>query len=132
WAAAGARRALREGRRAAGGDRGLPLRPCFAGGVIVHNLLFIGSPGTGKTMLARRLPTVLPPLTPAESLSTTRIYSALGRLRPDEPLLAARPPLTEGQGEQVCREAARAVAESAAMLRVPVPRTEEKALRGMA
>jgi magnesium chelatase family protein len=56
-----------------------------------HNVLFIGSPGTGKTMLAKRLPTILPPLTPAESLETTRIYSALGRLRPDEPLLATRP-----------------------------------------
>ena len=42
-------------------------------------------------MLARRLPTIVPPLTPAESLSTTRIYSALGRLEADEPLLAARP-----------------------------------------
>jgi magnesium chelatase family protein len=51
----------------------------------------IGSPGTGKTMLAQRLPTILPPLTPAESLETTRIYSALGRLKADEPLLAARP-----------------------------------------
>jgi hypothetical protein len=38
----------------------------------------IGSAGTGKTMLARRLPTILPPLTPPESLETTRIYSALG------------------------------------------------------
>src|SRR5947209_1406459 len=56
-----------------------------------HNVLFIGSPGTGKTMLARRLPTILPPLTPAESLETTRIYSALGRLKADEPLLATRP-----------------------------------------
>src|SRR2546428_69296 len=51
----------------------------------------IGSPGTGKTMLSRRLPTILPPLTPEESLETTRIYSALGRLKPDEPLLATRP-----------------------------------------
>jgi magnesium chelatase family protein len=42
-------------------------------------------------MLARRLPTILPPLTPTESLETTRIYSALGRLKPDEPLMATRP-----------------------------------------
>jgi magnesium chelatase family protein len=56
-----------------------------------HNVLFIGSPGTGKTMLAQRLPTILPQLTLAESLETTRIYSALGRLQPDQPLLATRP-----------------------------------------
>jgi magnesium chelatase family protein len=56
-----------------------------------HNVLMIGSPGTGKTMLAQRLPTIMPPLTPVESLETTRIYSALGRLKPDEPLLAKRP-----------------------------------------
>jgi magnesium chelatase family protein len=46
---------------------------------------------SGKTMLAQRLPTIMPPLTPMESLETTRIYSALGRLNPDEPLLAKRP-----------------------------------------
>jgi magnesium chelatase family protein len=56
-----------------------------------HNVLMIGSPGSGKTMLSRRLPTILPPLTPAESLETTRIYSATGRLNPGEALLATRP-----------------------------------------
>jgi magnesium chelatase family protein len=56
-----------------------------------HNVLMIGPPGTGKTLLARRLPTIMPPLTPQESLETTRIYSAMGLLRPGEPLMATRP-----------------------------------------
>jgi magnesium chelatase family protein len=60
-----------------------------AGGA--HNVLMIGSPGTGKSMLAQRLPTILPPLTPLESLETTRIYSATGRLEANEPLLIRRP-----------------------------------------
>jgi magnesium chelatase family protein len=56
-----------------------------------HNVLMIGTPGTGKTMLAQRLPTIMPPLTPPESLETTRIYSALGRLKAGEALLSVRP-----------------------------------------
>jgi magnesium chelatase family protein len=56
-----------------------------------HNLLMIGAPGSGKSMLSKRLGTILPPLTAAESLDTTRIYSAVGQLRPGESLLATRP-----------------------------------------
>ena len=46
---------------------------------------------SGKTMLAKRIPTVLPSLTPQESIDTTRIYSAIGRLRSGQPLMARRP-----------------------------------------
>jgi len=56
-----------------------------------HHLLMIGPPGTGKTLLARRLGTILPELTARESLETSRIWSAVGRLAPGRPLMLQRP-----------------------------------------
>ena len=56
-----------------------------------HNLLMVGPPGVGKTMLARRLPGLLPPLQPDEAVVVTTVHSVAGRLRPGAGLLTERP-----------------------------------------
>ena len=66
--------------------RGLEI--AAAGG---HNVLLVGSPGAGKSMLARRIPSILPDMTRAESLQTTEIYSVAGMTDPAHPLVDVRP-----------------------------------------
>ena len=56
-----------------------------------HNILMVGPPGSGKSMLAKRLPSILPDMTWEESLAVTEIYSVLGLTRPEHPLITRRP-----------------------------------------
>ena len=70
--------------------------PNFAGpgplqALWAQHFLMLGPPGSGKTMLAKRIPSILPTLTAAESIETTRVYSAMGMLKPGQPLMMRRP-----------------------------------------
>lgn len=64
------------------------LEVAAAGG---HNLIMVGPPGSGKSMMAKRLPSILPPLSLAESLETTQIHSVAGKLPGDASLISQRP-----------------------------------------
>lgn len=64
------------------------LEVAAAGG---HNLIMVGAPGSGKSMMAKRLPSILPPLSLAESLETTKIHSVAGKLNKNSALISKRP-----------------------------------------
>jgi len=64
------------------------LEVAAAGG---HNIIMVGAPGVGKTMLAKRLPSILPPLTLHEALEATKIYSVIGKMSAEQTLITKRP-----------------------------------------
>ena len=66
-------------------------RACIIAAAGFHHMLMIGSPGCGKTMVAKRIPTILPPLTYEESLEVSKIYSVAGRIKEFDPLIVRRP-----------------------------------------
>lgn len=84
-------------QEAAGPDfadvKGQPLvkRACEVAAAGRHNLIMVGSPGCGKSMMAKRVPSILPPLSLAESLETTQIHSVAGQLKAGSSLIARRP-----------------------------------------
>lgn len=84
-------------QEAAGPDfadvKGQPLvkRACEVAAAGGHNLIMVGSPGCGKSMMAKRVPSILPPLSLAESLETTQIHSVAGQLKTGSSLIARRP-----------------------------------------
>jgi magnesium chelatase family protein len=97
WCARRARSAVKAGRGGTAPDLAdvagqaharRALEIAAAGG---HHLLMVGSPGSGKTMLARRLPSILPALEPEEALEVTRVWSVAGLRRPEQGLVTERP-----------------------------------------
>ena len=66
-------------------------RACIIAAAGFHHMLMIGSPGCGKTMVAKRIPTILPPLTYEESLEVSKIYSVAGRIKEFDSLIVRRP-----------------------------------------
>jgi magnesium chelatase family protein len=69
----------------------LPLRALEIAAAGGHNVLMVGPPGCGKTMMAHRLPGILPPLTAGEALEVSQIWSVAGMLSPEQPLVVHRP-----------------------------------------
>ena len=82
-------------------------RACEAAAAGKHNLLLIGPAGTGKTMVARRIPTILPPMNPQEQLEVSKIYSICGMLPKNQSLIRKRPIIPSlrrlWQEEEECR-----------------------------